>query len=521
MLRIGWLWIVLGMGSSAHAQERAVTYAEVLRGATANNGLVVTAGYGRAQAEAEVRAAQGVFDPLYTASAFTTRASDSGVDNGFPFETSSRSWMLSTGLTGFTGTGTRYDLGLALARDRSQTDTSGLAEIQNCTAADPLECFRLQPIEILTDNYFSDLSVEIGQQLLRGVRYSYNLQNVTLARADLTAAELLVDKQRQDTLYLASEAYWLWAYQHQLHENAVQNVAVAEEAMRVGRAQVERGQLAPVEVTRLEAALVQAQQTELDTLNLDRQAANSVMLLMGEPPDAAVIPASPPGDVPEVEIDEAKVLEVARAQNLDLAIARQELETAKIVLANAKHGSLPSLEAIVGAGVGNQRCAEGSNGAGEVCEIGDALDALGSLATTQGPGAAQPYLTLGGVFTVPLGNRASRGDRDAAEALVMRRQREMEDVDRQVAAAVDQGVRTLGSARQRMDLADANLRLAEQTLAAEEALAQVGRSIQKTVLEARAAVQAAKAESAKSRTDYRLAQAQLLALQGQLTDQVP
>jgi outer membrane protein TolC len=519
MVRIGCLWIVLAAGSVAHAQERAVTYAEAMRGATANNGLVVTAGYQRVQAEAAVRAAQGVFDPLYTLSGFRTTSRDSGIDNGFPFETESSSWLLSTGVTGFASTGTGYDVSLSLARDLTETRTSGLVPDPNCDTGTTTDCgFVLEPLDVTAENYFSDLNVTLTQQLLRGVRYRYNLQNVTLARADLTSAELLVEKQRQDTLYAASEAYWLWAYQHQLHENAVQNVAVAEEALRVGRAQVDRGQLAPVEVTRLEAALVQAQQTELDTHNLERQAANTVMLLMGEPPDAAVTPASPPGDVPEVEIDEPKVLEVARAQNLDLAIARQALETAKIQLANAKHGILPSLEATLGAGVGNQRCAPGSDGAGQnLCVTGNAIDALTGLTADDN----QPYLTIGGIFTAPLGNRVSRGDRDAAEAIVMQRQREMEDVDRQVAASVDQGVRTLQSARQRMDLADANLRLAEQTLAAEEALATVGRSIQKTVLEARAAVQAAKAEAAKSRTDYRLAQAQLLALQGQLSDEVP
>lgn len=517
----GMLCLGLAVTTTAHAQARPVTYAEALRGATANNGLLVAATHGRAQAEAAVRGAQGVFDPLYTLSAFTTRERDSGIDDGFPFETSSRNWLLSTGLTGVTSTGTSYDLALSLARDRTDIDTTGLVEDPACTSADPQECFVLRQLTITGDNYYSDASINITQQLLRGVRYRYNLQNVTIARAELTSAELLVEKQRQDTLYAASEAYWNWVYQHQLYLNAVQSVGVAEEALRVGRAQVDRGQIAPVEVTRLEAALVQAQQTEIDTHNLDRLAANTVMLLMGQPPDSEVMPASTPGDVPALELDPTKVLEVAKAQNLDLAIARQELETARIQLANAKHGVLPSLAATVGAGVGNQRCAPGTEGAGELCVVGNAVDAIRGLALSSGPGAAQPYLTIGGVFTAPIGNRAARGDRDMAEALVMQRQREVEDLERQVAASVDEASRTLQSARQRMDLADANLRLAEQTLAAEEALAAVGRSIQKTVLEARAAVELAKADAAKSRTDYRLAQAKLLALQGQLSDEVP
>jgi outer membrane protein TolC len=72
-----------------------------------------------------------------------------------------------------------------------------------------------------------------------------------------------------------------------------------------------------------------------------------------------------------------------------------------------------------------------------------------------------------------------------------------------------------------MELSDANLRLAQQTLEAEEALASAGRNIQRDVLQARTEVDRAKADAAKARTDYRLAQAQLLRLQGQLDRMAP
>jgi outer membrane protein TolC len=86
---------------------------------------------------------------------------------------------------------------------------------------------------------------------------------------------------------------------------------------------------------------------------------------------------------------------------------------------------------------------------------------------------------------------------------------------------VEDQVRTLESARQRMDLADANVRLAIETLEAEEALFEEGRGLQKDVLEARTQVTRARAEAAKARTDHRLAQTLLLKLQGQLTEEAP
>ena len=54
-----------------------------------------------------------------------------------------------------------------------------------------------------------------------------------------------------------------------------------------------------------------------------------------------------------------------------------------------------------------------------------------------------------------------------------------------------------------------------------EALADVGRAIQKDVLEARTELDRSRADAAKARTDYRLAQVELLRLQGQLTEQTP
>lgn len=525
----------------AAAQQRPVTYAEALRASMANNGVVVGATYARDQAEAVVLAERGIFDPLYTLSATTTRQRYDGLNrDGFDFHSEEQLWTVATGVSGFAPTGTTWQASLSLTHDTALQD-----ERVPYSAAHAAECFldptvglcpTIVPSQLISDYYSAGLDASVSQELLKGIRYRYNLQNVTLARMALQQSELEVERQRQLSLYETAAAYWTWTYQHQLYENAVANVAVAEEALRVGRAQVERGQLAPVEVTRLEAALVQARQTVLDTNNLDQQAANAVLLRMGETPDQEIVPATPAGDVPVTDIEPTKAAEVALAQNLDLAIARHVLETERVNLANLEHATFPSLTGTLGGGLASWRCAgdltpRAASAGGEAqrqdpvpgtpqgtCLPGGPVDALLGLG---GKDFVSPYVTVGATFTVPIGNRAARGAKDGAAAALMQRERELQDLERQVQALVEEQVRALQSAKTRMELGDANLRLAEQTLAAEEALAAVGRSIQKTVLEARAAVQAALAEAAKSRTDYRLAQAQLLALQGQLTEETP
>jgi outer membrane protein TolC len=491
--------LVLGlMAGPAHA-EQPLTYAEVLQGAVANNGLLKASEFARAQAAGQVLFAQGAFDPFYTLDGSLRRSRNLGFFQGFPFESTSRTWQIDQSIEGTARTGTGYNARLNIGRDLSDFTTD----------------FGLGSETQRQDAFTATGTFTLSQQLLRGIRFQYNVQNVTLARAELTAAELAVESQRQEALFAAAQAYWNWVYQDALRAIAHDAVAVAQEALRVGELQVERGQLAPVEGTRLQAALVQAQQDALDAENLAEQAANLVLTTIGRNPGDHIMPATPPGDVPPTELDPVKAVEVALQQNLDLALARQQLDTAGITLANAKHGLLPTLVASGTAGVGSQRCPPGTDN--EDCVVGNAFDAVGGLFA----GDNQPFVQVGGVFSVPLGNRAARGSRDTAEGVVWQRGREVEDLQRTVAAQVEEQVRALQSARQRMELADTNTRLAQQTLEAEEALASAGRLIQKDVLEARTELARARAEAAKARTDYRLAQALLLKLQGQLTEQSP
>ena len=482
-------WLALGLGLAFAAEGRPITYEEALRTAVDNNPTLATARMARQQADGGVRSSQGQFDPTYTLDGSFRRSTSQGFFQGFPFSSTSQTWNINNQLAGTLGTGTTYALNAGLDRNLSTFVT---------------EFVPGQPgAEQTQDVFTSNLNVSVTQQLLEGVLYRYNIQNVTRAKQQLTTAELNEAKALQDALYTAAEAYWNWVYTNELLRISGESVSVAEEARRVGQLQVEQGTLAPVEGTRLEAALVQSQQAELDATTTAEQAANALLLALGESPNQPIVPATPAGDVPPDEIDAQAAIQVAMAQNVDLMVARATLELAELDLGNAKHALLPSLSATGAAGVAAQDETSGA--------------ALSGLTDEDN----QPFVSIAGQFSVPIGNRAARGARDTNAALVSQRKRELADLERSITAQVEQQVLSLQSARRRMELADANLRLAQQTLEAEEALASAGRNIQRDVLEARTELDRAKAEAAKARTDYRLAQAQLLRLQGQLDRMAP
>ncbi len=481
-------WLALGLGLALGSEGRPITYEEALRTAVENNPTLATARLARLQAEGSVTSAQGQFDPTYTLDGAFRRSTNQGFFQGFPFSSTSETWNLNNQLSGTLGTGTSYALNAGMDRNKSTFVTEFVAG---------------QGTEQVQNVFTSNLSVSLTQQLLEGVLYRYNVQNVTRARQQLTTAELSEAQALQDALYTAAEAYWGWVYAVELERIADESVRVAEEALRVGRLQVENGTLAPVEGTRLEAAMVQSQHAALDAHNAAEQTANTLLLAIGEAPDQPVVPATPAGDVPPDEIEVAAAVDVALAQNVDLMVSRSNLELANTNLATAKHALLPSLSATGSAGVAAQD------------------DSVGTAISGLTDADNQPFVSIGGQFSVPLGNRAARGSRDTSQALVSQREQEVANLERSVRAQVEQQVLALTSSRRKMELADANLRLAEQTLSAEEALASAGRNIQRDVLEARNELDRAKAEAAKARTDYRLAQAQLLRLQGQLDRMAP
>jgi outer membrane protein len=477
------LWLALALVAlpSVALAERPLTYDEALRGAQQANPQLSTSQFSFSEAEAGLISARGIFDPRRTMSGSWSQFTRVAFD---PLNYKNKGSNLTgdIGVSGQILTGTQYSVGGSLTRADTLTEYDLLGDNES-------------------DTWQRSLRGSITQNLLKGHRLAYNMQQITRAKNSVAIAELSLEKARQDTMAQAASSYWAWAYQVELAAIADESTSVAEEALRIGTLRVDNGDLAPVEKTRLEAAAVQARITAMDTHQAAHQAADSLLLMMGEMPGQEMIPATEIGDVPVFTLDREKAIEVALAQNLDLAVARANADASLIDAKNAKHATLPELSITGSANLGGSE------------NLVAPQNAPNDWAPEWAPTS---NLSLSGNLSMPLGNRASRGESKRAAASARSRALSVEELERSIASQVAMQAGKLGSAREKVELADVNVRLAEATLVAEEAKSEAGRSIQKDVLEARTQLQRAKADAAKARTDYRIAQTELLRLQGQL-----
>ena len=121
------------------------------------------------------------------------------------------------------------------------------------------------------------------------------------------------------------------------------------------------GKVAPVERTRVDAALAQAEINLIDAESAYALASDQLALTLGLPLGMPISADTEPSDAPDgvrVPVDEA--IEAAMAANPGLHVARITAENAERSYQNARHGLLPSLS--VNASYGLQSFKDSSQG---------------------------------------------------------------------------------------------------------------------------------------------------------------
>lgn len=462
-------------------QAAKVSYAQALEGALSRNPTLIQAEASLLGSEGTLVSARGTFDPYLSLGAdHQASISESFSQLGQVASQTTRNGF-NTSLSQYLPTGT------SLGLDWSVDSSTYLYEL--------LESGMTWEVE--EPQRFSTLSANISQSLLQGHRMAYNLSAVHEAERSVSRAEASLVATRLQVVADTATAYWNLVTMFELQGIARQALEVAEEEGRVVQAMVDAGQVAPMESTRVEAAVVQAKSAVIEAEHGYRAASEALAQLLGADPAELIEATSDPVAPVSVTLDDRQVVAAALEGNPELLVYRSNVESSRISLSNAKHARLPELALTGGFGV---------NG----------YDPSFSEAFAEMFSGDLRFWTVGADLSVPLGNRADRGSVQQAEAAMVQAQQQLEAMERLVAAQVLAQVRSVESGRVKVELAEANVRLAQATLDAEKARQREGRAIQKDVLEAQRSLSNALSGLAQARTDYVLALVELGRLQGRI-----
>jgi outer membrane protein TolC len=469
------------VGGATAAEPLTLTYDEALHRAATANPTVLAASADVNAADGALLAARAPFEPSLTAStAYFSDTSEGTAEFGNYYADTS-GWRATLGLSQAFATGTTFAVDLASSQNKflyRLTDTG-------------LDDFTGDP------QYQSSLAFTISQALLEGSRMKWNLQGVRTARQVKSVAEATRQARRQAALADTATAYWGVRTQAALVEIATQTLALSTEQHRVVQALVESGRLAPVEATRAEAAEVQAERALNEARAAHAAAQDGLLLLLGDSPGREVVVSSTPSVPAAVSLDADAVVENVLRGNPELLALQITLQGREDALANARHGLLPALGAEASYSL-----------RGYEADLAGSFGELGR--------AELPAWSVGARLSVPLYNRADRGTLAEAEAAVATADLDVRALQGSLAQQARAQVRTLDGAARDVELAGLNVRLAEETLAAEQARLGEGRALQKDVIAAIKDLSSARVESERASAAYQAALVELQRLEGAL-----
>lgn len=488
---MSWMWLL-----PAAAQELTLTYEDALRLALERNVALLQADADLMRAEGALLAARATFGPTLSMdggwrTSLTERLNQDlnlAIQND-AFQPEFNATLAATAVTG-------TQVSLTYAGSRQEFQTRYLDLRSNAFVSNPFDPNAGDEPEVEI-TYPTTLTAQVTQPLFEGHSLAFNLQGVRQAVAGRDTGEATQRVTQQQTLASVATAYWNLSTQEELVAIAEQAVDVAEEERRIVLARVAAGDLAPVETSRVEAALAQAQSNLIDARNTAAAAADELLLAIGEAPGRAVRAVTEPAAIPPLDLESDALVAHALRDNPQVQAARLTEELEETDLRATRHARLPQINAV-----------------GRYTAIGLEPTLGNSLKELRTGRLYDVY--VGGTASIPLLDRADRGAYLQAQADYTRAKLEREQLERTVTQQVLAQIRVLESARTKVDLAEANLVFAEQTLTAERALQEAGRAIQKDVLDAIRAADDARVQLERAKADFQVALIELERLKGTL-----
>jgi outer membrane protein len=349
--------------------------------------------------------------------------------------------------------------------------------------------------------YDSSVGLRFTQPLLRGLGPEFALANVH--RTQILKDQALLNRQTRASNVLRDVINTYWGLAYATQDLAIRNSAVelAQEQLRVTKAQIDVGRLAPVDAAAVERAigdrkqevLLSQQELLFRTLELRRYFGLAV-----SPSDAAFAAADAPQASAQpitIASDVQRALEAnPQLRSLKLGIALSEVD-----ITTAQSALRPQLDFIGTVGAAGRNLAIGFE------------DSLKQVA-----GVDNLTWTAGLHFALPVQNRVAGGNERVARWAGERAQLEARDFDQEIRFQVMRLSSNVDTAGKRLELAKATVGFANQNLEAEKARFSVGRSTNNEVLRLQQELKNAEIQVLKATVDLLIGRTNLSALTGDL-----
>jgi len=363
------------------------------------------------------------------------------------------------------------------------------------------------PIEFLVDRDFrtrwSAMSIELNQSLLQGISPDYQLTVVRKAHLAIDAAEVARDRDMTDVTAAVLKAYWDLVAARRLVEIQRIDRRLAQEQRAVTEARIAAGDLAPIELFRIDETVASSSASLLEAERAADEAEQTLKLWLGVAPDDALYltPVRPVDGITSTlpGRDRQSSLDAALARNPDLVLARQGLASRRLDHRAARHEMLPSLDL-------NASLALNGSGFDVQESVQEVFD--GSL----------PNFQVGMAFTMPVPDVGAIHNLRATELDLEASELSLESVERQVQAGVETALRSIQSYESQVEVAEVRVTLAARTAEAAEATYQAGRNTLRDVLEAQAALKEARQALVVAQVNELKARVDLEVLRGSLLE---
>jgi outer membrane protein TolC len=479
-------WSAAALAPPARAAGQPLNLAQAIERAVQGNVELQRERLSILQTEAQLEAAQGLFDFRFSTDLTFRRTvfpplTAEDLQGGY-----NNNLSLSLGFMRPLETGGRVQLGLT-------------SNARNTNSR--INCGTIMGVPQACTFYNDEIGLQLQHPLMRGAGADIVQANIRRQRVQRDQALLNRQMRAANVIRDVIQAYWELAYATRDLEIRRSAVELAREQLRVTQAQIDVGRLAPIDL----AAVEQAIGERMQELVLSEQAllfrTLELRQLFGLPPepDLALYEAQEQPTASPRRIDVRAEIDRALESNPQYRALKMGMKLSEIDIQTAENALRPQLDFI-----------------GTVGSTGRRRDFTEAWEQTLG---FDDFTWSAGLsFDLPIGNRQAKGQLRAVRIGLDARRLEAGQLEMLLREQVIRLAASVTTAGRRVELARAEVGFAEKNLEAEKARFSVGRSTNNEVLRRQQELKNAEIRVVRATVDFLVNEAALAGLTGELLD---